>query len=90
MTEEDAFESGMVEVYSTSAKRPRLEQQPSSALAPVTSVISPQQVDGAASVERPVDSLTFDTPSPRPPTILESTETLRDNLCVADAEGPLC
>ena len=90
MTEEDAFESGMVEVYGPSAKRPRLEHQPSSAIAPATSVISPQQVDDAVPEEQPVDNFTSDTPSPQPPTVLESTETLRDNLCVADAEGPLC
>jgi hypothetical protein len=79
MTEEEAFESGMVEVYGPSATRPRLENQPSSAIAPATSVLSPQQVDNNVAEERPVNNSIIETSPSLIPTILEPTETLRDH-----------
>jgi hypothetical protein len=89
MTEEDAFESGLVEVYGPSAKRPRLQHHPSSAIASVTSVVDPQQMHDDVTEERPVNNLNFETPSSRPPSILDSTETLRDNSRVTDDARPL-
>jgi hypothetical protein len=79
MTEEEAFESGMVEVYGPSATRPRLENQPSSAIAPATSVLSPQQIDNNVAEERPVNNSIIKTSPSLIPTILEPTETLRDH-----------
>ena len=90
MTEVEAFESGLVEVYGPPTKRPRFECLFPSAVAPGSTVAVPRQYgDNIDSEERPVNNFNKEQPVSLPLDDGESMNELRVTPDAADGEGPL-